>query len=63
VVAILTVTRMWRQLRSHAIGAVNVGGTREGVRRAISLCAPVAGEETVREALRVAALEVRHVRG
>ncbi len=57
VVAILTTTRMWRQLRSHAIGAVNGGGTRAGVRRSIELCEPVAGPETVREALRVAGLE------
>lgn len=56
VLAILTVTRMWRQLRSHAIGAVNVGGTRAGVREAIALCAAYAGEETVAEALRVAGL-------
>jgi len=58
VVAILTVTRMWRQLRSHAIGAVNVGGTRAGVREAIERCSAVAGSGTVREALRVAGLEV-----
>ena len=57
VVAILTVTRMWRQLRSHAIGAVHVGGTRAGVREAIGLCAPFTGAETVDEALRVAGLE------
>lgn len=63
VVAILTVTRMWRQLRSHAIGAVNVGGTRAGVREAIERCAAVAGSETVAEALRVAALEVHDARG
>ena len=63
VVAILATTRMWRQLRSHAIGAVNVGGTRAGVRRAIELCAPVAGGETVREALRVAGLEASDARG
>jgi alkylhydroperoxidase/carboxymuconolactone decarboxylase family protein YurZ len=56
VLAILTVTRMWRQLRSHAIGAVNVGGTRAGVREAIALCAIYAGEESVAEALRVAGL-------
>ena len=54
VVAILTVTRMWRQLRSHAIGAVNVGGTRAGVREAIERCEPVAGRDTVEEALRLA---------
>jgi len=57
IVAILTSTRMWRQLRSHAIGAVNVGGTRSGVREAIALCEPVAGPATVQEALRVAGLE------
>jgi 4-carboxymuconolactone decarboxylase len=57
VVAILTVTRMWRQLRSHAIGAVHVGGTRAGVREAIVRCAPYAEEETVAEALRVTGLE------
>jgi len=62
VLAILTVTRMWRQLRSHAIGAVNVGGTRAGVRETIELCAPVAGAETVREALRAAGLEVQDAR-
>jgi 4-carboxymuconolactone decarboxylase len=63
VVAILTVTRMWRQLRSHAIGAVNVGGTRAGVREAIERCAAVAGSGTVAEALRAAALEVHDARG
>lgn len=63
VVAILTVTRMWRQLRSHAIGAVNVGGTRAGVREAIERCSAVAGSGTVREALRVAGLEVHDARG
>jgi 4-carboxymuconolactone decarboxylase len=57
VVAILTVTRMWRQLRSHAIGAVHVGGTRAGVREAIVACAPYAGDATVAEALRVTGLE------
>lgn len=56
VVAILTVTHMWRQLRSHAIGAVNVGGTRAGVRETIALCAPYGGEETIAEALRIAGL-------
>ena len=56
VVAILTVTRMWRQLRSHAIGAVHVGGTRAGVREAIARCAPYAREETIEEALRVSGL-------
>jgi len=63
VVAILTTTRMWRQLRSHAIGAINVGGTRAGVRRSIELCEPVAGADTVREALRVAGLENQDARG
>jgi alkylhydroperoxidase/carboxymuconolactone decarboxylase family protein YurZ len=63
VVGILTTTRMWRQLRSHAIGAVNVGGTRAGVRRSIELCEPVAGAETVREALRVAGMEDQDARG
>jgi 4-carboxymuconolactone decarboxylase len=63
VVAILTVTRMWRQLRSHAIGAVNVGGTRAGVREAIERCSDAAGSGTVREALRVAGLEVRDALG
>jgi 4-carboxymuconolactone decarboxylase len=63
VVAILTTTRMWRQLRSHAIGAINVGGTRPGVRRSIELCEPVAGAETVREALRVAGLESQDALG
>jgi alkylhydroperoxidase/carboxymuconolactone decarboxylase family protein YurZ len=48
---------MWRQLRSHAIGAINVGGTRARVRQSIQLCAPVAGDGVVREALRVAGLE------
>jgi len=57
VVAILTVTRMWRQLRSHAIGAVNVGGTRAGVREAIERCRPWAGDEAVSEALGVAGVE------
>jgi len=57
VIAILTVTRMWRQLRSHAIGAVNVGGTRAGVREAMERCRPWAGEETVREALSAAGME------
>ncbi|HEU5311085.1 MAG TPA: carboxymuconolactone decarboxylase family protein [Candidatus Eisenbacteria bacterium] len=56
VVAILTVTRMWRQLRSHAIGAVHVGATRAGVREAIARCEPYAETETVTEALRVAGL-------
>ncbi|HEY2924671.1 MAG TPA: carboxymuconolactone decarboxylase family protein [Candidatus Eisenbacteria bacterium] len=57
VVAILTTTRMWRQLRSHAIGAIHVGGTRARVRESIALCSPVAGPATVEEALRVAGLE------
>ena len=57
VVAMLTTTRMWRQLRSHAIGAVNVGGTRARVRESITLCAPMAGAAAVSEALRVAGLE------
>ena len=63
IVAILTTTRMWRQLRSHAIGAVNVGGTRPGVREAIALCEPVAGPATVQEALRVAGLESQDAGG
>ena len=57
VIAILTVTRMWRQLRSHAIGAVHVGGTRPAVRDAISLCAPWCGAAVVREALSETGLE------
>ncbi|HLQ66899.1 MAG TPA: carboxymuconolactone decarboxylase family protein [Candidatus Limnocylindrales bacterium] len=56
VVAILTVARMWRQLRSHAIGTVNVGGTRSDVKDAIQLCEPWCGEAGVREALSVAGL-------
>ncbi len=63
VVATLTVTRMWRQLRSHAIGAVNVGGTRAGVREAIALCRPWSSEATVREALRVSGNAANHARG
>jgi 4-carboxymuconolactone decarboxylase len=63
VVAILTVTRMWRQLRSHAIGAVNVGGTRARVRESITLCGPAAGEAVVEQALRVAGLESFDARG
>ncbi len=63
VVAILTTTRMWRQLRSHAIGATQVGGTRARVREAILLCAPMAGREAVEEALRVAGLESRDAGG
>lgn len=51
VVAILTATRMWRQLRSHAIGAVHVGGTRAGVKEAIGLAEPWCGAATVGEAL------------
>jgi 4-carboxymuconolactone decarboxylase len=62
VIAILTVTRMWRQLRSHAIGTVNVGGTRAGVRDAIGRSAPWAGGGSVAEALRVAGLEPNHAR-
>lgn len=57
VIAILTVSRMWRQLRSHAIGAVNVGGSRAGVLEAIERCRAWAGEETVQEALRTAGME------
>ena len=57
VVAILTVTGAWRQLRSHAIGAVNVGGTRAGVREAITLCAPWAGAAVVEEALGITGLD------
>jgi len=63
VVAMLTTTRMWRQLRSHAIGAVNVGGTRARVRESITLCAPVAGAAVVSEALRVSGLEAPDARG
>jgi 4-carboxymuconolactone decarboxylase len=57
VIAILTVTGAWRQLRSHAIGAVNVGGTRAGVREAITLCGPWAGAAVVEEALGVTGLD------
>ena len=57
VVAILTVTRMWRQLRSHAIGTVHVGGTRAGVREAIGLCERYAGAQTIAEAWRAAGLD------
>jgi len=57
VIAILTVTRMWRQLRSHAIGAVNVGGSRAGVRETIERCRPWAGGDAVAEALRAAGME------
>jgi 4-carboxymuconolactone decarboxylase len=56
VVAILTVTRMWRQLRSHAIGTVSVGGTRGGVKEAIELCTPWCGDSVTREALAVTGL-------
>jgi 4-carboxymuconolactone decarboxylase len=63
VVAILTTTRMWRQLRSHAIGAIHVGGTRARVKESIALCSPVAGHATVEEALRVAGLESRDAGG
>jgi 4-carboxymuconolactone decarboxylase len=56
VVAILTATRMWRQLRSHAIGAVNVGGSRRAVQEAIGLCAPWCGAAVVGEALAVTGL-------
>jgi len=54
VVAILVVTRMWRQLRSHAIGAVHVGGTRAGVLAAVDRCAPFTDAETLEEARRIA---------
>ena len=57
VVAILTVTRMWRQLRSHAIGAVNVGGTRAGVREAIVLCRHWCRDDVIAEAFAVTGLE------
>ena len=60
VLAILTVTRMWRQLRSHAIGALHVGGTRDGVRSAIARSGPYADADAVEEALRVAGLAVDH---
>ena len=63
VVAVLATTRMWRQLRSHAIGAVNVGGTRARVRESIQLCRPFAGVETVTEALRVVGMEHQDARG
>lgn len=56
VVAILTATRMWRQLRSHAIGAINVGGTRGDVKEAILLSEPWCGAAAVREALAVTGL-------
>ncbi len=54
VIAILVVTRMWRQLRSHAIGAVHMGGTRAGVLAAIDCCAAFTGAATLEEARRVA---------
>jgi 4-carboxymuconolactone decarboxylase len=57
VVAILTVTRMERQLRSHAMGAVNVGGSRAGVRETIARSSPWAGEDAVRKALDVTGLQ------
>ena len=63
VVAVLATTRMWRQLRSHAIGAVNVGGTRARVRETIQICEPYAGSETVAEALRVVGMEHQDARG
>ena len=62
IVAMLATTRMWRQLCSHAIGAVNVGGTRARVREAIERCAPFAGDEVIREALRVAGLDSTNAR-
>ena len=62
VVAILTVTRMWRQLRSHALGTVHVGGTRAGVREAIRLSAPWAGAKAVEEARRVTGMEATDAR-
>jgi 4-carboxymuconolactone decarboxylase len=60
VIAILAVTGMTRQLRSHAIGAVNVGGSRAGVREAIELSRPWAGARGTDEALRVAGLSGAH---
>ncbi|MGE5175633.1 MAG: carboxymuconolactone decarboxylase family protein [Hyphomicrobiales bacterium] len=57
VVAILTTTRMWRQLRSHAIGAIHVGATRAQVREAIVLCVPWAGGDAVAQALGVTGLD------
>ncbi len=60
VVGILTVTRMWRQLRSHALGALHVGGTRAGVLAAIDCCASFADPSTLEEARRVAALAHEH---
>jgi 4-carboxymuconolactone decarboxylase len=63
VVAVLTVTRMWRQLRSHAIGAVNVGAARADVKDAIELCAPWSGDAGVSEALAVTGLSERGSEG
>ena len=57
VLAILTVGGMWRQLRSHAIGTVNVGGTRGGARAAIEAARPWAGDGAIREALSTTGLE------
>ena len=57
VLAILTVGGMWRQLRSHAIGTVNVGGTRAGARAAIEAARSWAGNAAVDEALRTTGLE------
>ena len=57
IVAILTVTRMWRQLRSHAIGAVNVGGTRAGVREAIVLCRHWCRDDVIADAFAVTGLD------
>jgi len=56
VLAILTVTKMSRQLRSHSIGTVSVGGTREIVRAAIEAARPWAGDDAVREALETTGL-------
>jgi tRNA U34 5-carboxymethylaminomethyl modifying enzyme MnmG/GidA len=47
---------MWRQLRSHAIGTVSVGGTRAGVSAAIAAARPWAGDDAVREALETTGL-------
>jgi 4-carboxymuconolactone decarboxylase len=60
VVAMLVVTRMWRQLRSHAIGAIHVGGTRAGVLAAIERCAPFADAATLEEARRIAERPENH---
>jgi 4-carboxymuconolactone decarboxylase len=57
VLAILTVGGMSRQLRSHAIGVVNVGGSRAGARAAIEASRPWAGAELVRAALMATGLE------